>query len=181
MQVLETSGEAEGPVGAGVVELGASISPRSRAGTISEAGKPVHRAPMPEQVDGMPTVRNFSPLKSSGLVPGSCTSLAAASASGPYGKETTLAADGGCRSSGAAPCLRRTCARRAACWRHAEGRLDPQSAERLLACRSGNEHSVPAVERAFDTARETERGYHRAGRQHLILSCRRSWSLTFLA
>ena len=70
----------------------ASIRPRSIAGTISAPGSALTDAPMPwNKSMEMPTVRNFMPLKSSGLVIGFLYQPSGCVGIGPYGKETTLA------------------------------------------------------------------------------------------
>jgi hypothetical protein len=92
MQVLETSGKPRVRSELALLNSAASISPRSMAGTISEPGSAFTAAPMPvNRSMEMPTVRNFSPLKSSGLVTGFLYQPRGCVGIGPYGKETTLA------------------------------------------------------------------------------------------
>ena len=92
MQVLETSGKPSVRSELALLNSAASISPRSKAGTISEPGSAFTAAPMPvNRSMEMPTVRNFSPLKSSGLVIGFLYQPSGWVGIGPYGNETTLA------------------------------------------------------------------------------------------
>ena len=62
------------------------------AGTISPPGSAFTAAPRPVNTSiEMPTVRNLSPLKSSGLVTGFLNQPSGWVGIGPYGNETTLA------------------------------------------------------------------------------------------
>src|SRR5437764_11496454 len=68
MQVLETSGKPSVRSEVALLNSAASISPRSKAGTISEPGSALTAAPIPvNRSMEMPTVRNFSPLEVVGL------------------------------------------------------------------------------------------------------------------
>ncbi len=71
MQTLATSGKPSTRSEVALLNSAASMSPRSRAGTISPPGSALTAAPSPvNRSIEMPTVRNLSPLKSSGLVTG---------------------------------------------------------------------------------------------------------------
>ena len=62
------------------------------AGTMSPPGSAFTAAPSPVNTSiEMPTVRNLSPLKSSGLVTGFLNQPSGWVGMGPYGKDTTLA------------------------------------------------------------------------------------------
>ena len=71
MHTFDTSGNPRIRSDVALFHSAASRSPRSRAGTISGPGSAFTAAPRPVNTSiEMPTVRNFSPLKSSGLVIG---------------------------------------------------------------------------------------------------------------
>ncbi|MNR42009.1 hypothetical protein D3C85_1604770 [compost metagenome] len=71
MQTFDTSWKPSARSELALLNSAASSSPRSSAGTISAPGSAFTAAPRPVKMSiDSPTVRNLSPLKSSGLVIG---------------------------------------------------------------------------------------------------------------
>src|SRR5215470_20445634 len=92
MQTFETSAKPSARSEDALLNSAASSRPRSIADTISPPGSAFTAAPMAWNTSmEMPTVRNFNPLKSSGLVIGFLYQPSGWVAIGPYGNETTLA------------------------------------------------------------------------------------------
>src|SRR5207302_10665617 len=95
MQILETSANPSARSDDALLNSAASIRPRSMAATISPPGNAFTAAPMPWNTSmEMPTVRNLSPLKSSGFVIGFLYQPSGWVGIGPYGNDTTLAPTG---------------------------------------------------------------------------------------
>src|SRR6185295_1924406 len=92
MQTFDTSANPRMRSDVALLNSAASRRPRSMAGTISPPGRAFTAAPRPVNTSiEMPTVRNLSPLKSSGLVTGFLNQPRGWVGIGPYGNETTLA------------------------------------------------------------------------------------------
>src|SRR5258706_10235108 len=92
MQTLETSGKPRTRSDDALLNSAASSRPRSIAETISPPGSALTAAPRPVNTSiEMPTVRYFTPWKSSALVIGFLNQPSGWVGIGPYGNETTLA------------------------------------------------------------------------------------------
>src|SRR4030095_15113527 len=96
MHTLETSAKPRMRSEVALLNSAASRRPRSMAGTISPPGSAFTPAPRPVNTwIEMPTVRTLSPLKSSPLVIGFLNQPSGWVGIGPYGDDTTLAANEG--------------------------------------------------------------------------------------
>src|ERR671933_332618 len=92
MQTFDTSGKPRMRSEVALLNSAASRSPRSIAGTISPPGSAFTAAPSPVNTSiEIPTVRNLSPLKSSGFVIGFLNQPSGWVVIGPYGNDTTFA------------------------------------------------------------------------------------------
>src|SRR5207344_3633338 len=92
MQILDTSAKPRMRSDEALLNSAASSRPRSIAETISPPGRALTAAPIAWNTSiEMPTVRNFSPLKSSTLVIGFLYQPSGWVGIGPYGNDTTLA------------------------------------------------------------------------------------------
>src|SRR4030095_1248158 len=91
MQTFDTSGNPRTRSDVALFHSAASRSPRSSAGTISGPGSALTAAPSAVNTSmEIPTVRNFSPLKSSGLVIGFLYQPSGWVGIGPQGEGTTF-------------------------------------------------------------------------------------------
>src|SRR5919199_4822225 len=92
MHTLDTSAKPSARSEEALLNSAASSRPRSMAETISPPGSAFTAAPRPWNTSmEMPTVRNLSPLKSSGLVIGFLYQPSGWVGIGPYGDDTKLA------------------------------------------------------------------------------------------
>src|ERR1043166_58116 len=92
MQTFDTSAKPRMRSEVALLNSAASSRPRSIADTISPPGRAFTAAPIDWNTSiEMPTVRNFSPLKSSTLVIGFLYQPSGWVGIGPYGNDTTFA------------------------------------------------------------------------------------------